>query len=95
MEMLNSQVIILLSFRSLKIFLSDLQKLVDDLYFFYILDFGFARNSLRCDMVKTFCGSYAYACPEILQGVSYNGYAADIWRMGIPFFMPCLLTDYH
>lgn len=46
-----------------------------------ISDFGFAR---KCNgNLKTFCGSFAYAAPEVILGNPYNGPLADIWSMGV------------
>lgn len=52
-----------------------------------IADFGFARHC--CDengsriLSETFCGSAAYASPEIISGTPYNAELADIWSLGI------------
>ncbi|XP_064466356.1 testis-specific serine/threonine-protein kinase 4-like isoform X2 [Ornithodoros turicata] len=59
-----------------------------------IADFGFARSHLRLDtksqrfkyqgpLSSTFCGSYAYASPELLTGIPYQPHLADIWSMGV------------
>lgn len=54
-------------------------------------DFGFARGHVRpknghIPLSETFCGSYAYASPEILKGIPYQPQFADIWSMGVVLF---------
>ncbi|XP_049982064.1 testis-specific serine/threonine-protein kinase 4 [Alexandromys fortis] len=64
-----------------------------------ISDFGFAKmvsssqpvrsspsyrqmNGLA-NLSQTYCGSFAYACPEILLGLPYNPFLSDTWSMGV------------
>lgn len=47
-----------------------------------ISDFGFARSH-EGKKLETYCGSYAYAAPEVIMGDPYQGEAADIWSMGV------------
>lgn len=55
-------------------------------------DFGFARGNMkpRSDgspvLSETFCGSYAYASPEILKGIAYEPQLSDVWSMGVVLF---------
>ena len=52
-----------------------------------ISDFGFARILRPDDVSKTFCGSAAYAAPEILQGIPYSTTAYDIWSLGVILYI--------
>ncbi|EEB16115.1 cAMP-dependent protein kinase catalytic subunit, putative [Pediculus humanus corporis] len=54
-------------------------------------DFGFARGHMRikngvAPLSDTFCGSYAYASPEILKGVPYQPQLSDIWSTGVVLY---------
>ncbi|XP_070573823.1 serine/threonine-protein kinase MARK2-like [Ptychodera flava] len=54
-----------------------------------ITDFGFAvrvPNHNKSHLLKTFCGSYAYAAPEILNATHYDGKLADVWSLGVILF---------
>ena len=56
--------------------------LLDSQFRLKISDFGFARRHEEKHL-ETYCGSYAYAAPEVIMGDPYNGEAADIWSMGV------------
>lgn len=52
-----------------------------------IADFGFARRISRYEQSGTFCGSAAYAAPELLKGEPYDGPVADCWSIGVILFI--------
>lgn len=59
-------------------------------------DFGFARTFDTTMISKTFCGSAAYAAPELLRGKPYSGFASDIWSLGcILFVMVCHIMPFR
>ena len=60
--------------------------LLDANYRVMLSDFGFARIAEPDGHLDTFCGSFAYAAPEIIVGDEYIGTAADIWSMGVVLF---------
>ncbi|KAL1463689.1 hypothetical protein WDU94_015420 [Cyamophila willieti] len=56
-------------------------------------DYNIKLAHMRCrsaladnTLSETFCGSYAYASPEILQGIPYAPHLSDIWSMGVVLF---------
>jgi serine/threonine protein kinase len=53
-----------------------------------IVDFGFAHSFAESDVLKTSCGSPDYAAPEIYVShmKGYNGFAVDVWAMGVMLF---------
>lgn len=69
--------------------------LLDKNYHVKLADFGFGRSCVdpetkRRILSHTYCGSAAYAAPEILQGQSYNPKLYDIWSLGcILYIMLC------
>lgn len=52
-----------------------------------IADFGFSRETADTNgeniLSSTFCGSLAYAPPEIIDGTVYLPNKADVWSLGI------------
>lgn len=61
--------------------------LLDDRQNIKITDFGFARGGISKNILSdTYCGSYAYAPPEILTGQPYQPFMADVWSMGVVLY---------
>lgn len=65
--------------------------LMDNNYNIKLSDFGFARGGMRRKngspiLSETFCGSYAYASPEILKGIPYQPQCSDVWSMGVVLY---------
>lgn len=53
-----------------------------------LTDFGFSKEvNVYPDLCTTFCGSAAYASPEVLMGIPYDGKKSDMWSLGVMFFV--------
>jgi len=65
-----------------------------------VIDFGFARADMypvdgQYERSETYCGSYAYASPEILMGIPYVPQVADVWSMGIILYVMASYITLH
>jgi PAS domain S-box-containing protein len=49
-----------------------------------LIDFGLSNWS--CQGAMSFCGTPAYAAPEMLLGVQYMGPEVDVWSMGVVLY---------
>lgn len=51
-----------------------------------LIDFGFAVENPKADLVSTFCGTLNYIAPELLKNLAYKPGPVDIWALGILLF---------
>lgn len=51
-----------------------------------LADFGMSCLYFPQSLLQTACGSPHYCAPEMLNEELYNGYAADIWSLGVVLF---------
>ncbi|XP_004623270.1 testis-specific serine/threonine-protein kinase 1-like [Octodon degus] len=74
--------------------------LLDNDFNIKVSDFGFSKccsrdQSGQLTLSRTFCGSAAYAAPEVLQGIPYQPKVYDIWSLGvILYIMVCGTMPY-
>ena len=54
-----------------------------------LTDFGFAAPFKASTVSDTYCGSAAYASPEVLQGIPYKPPIPDIWSLGVILYILC------
>ncbi|PRP75216.1 hypothetical protein PROFUN_15926 [Planoprotostelium fungivorum] len=60
--------------------------LLDDKFNMKLIDFGLSNYMEEGKMRSTFCGTPAYAAPEMIIGKKYNGPEVDIWSMGVVLY---------
>lgn len=65
--------------------------LIQNRYCVKLTDFGFSRPLVssrgQFQLSETFCGSAAYAAPEVLKGIPYDPRLYDMWSLGCVLFI--------
>jgi serine kinase len=67
--------------------------LITDNFNIRVADFGFvcrttnSSNNNERVMSRTFCGSLAYAAPELVRGDPYDARLSDAWSLGVILFV--------
>jgi serine/threonine protein kinase len=51
-----------------------------------LIDFGLSNYSSMEKNLTTFCGTPAYASPEMILGRSYQGFEVDVWSAGVVLY---------
>ncbi|VDP43774.1 unnamed protein product [Schistosoma curassoni] len=66
---------------------NSMEDLCPDHYRVKLVDFGFSKLIKETNQqLTTFCGSPAYAAPELFESKSYRGGPVDMWALGIVLF---------
>ena len=52
-----------------------------------IIDFGLSNYFSKGNLLSTLCGSPSYTAPEVILGNKYDGFASDIWTIGIILYI--------
>eukprot|EP00033_Pygsuia_biforma_P002992 GCRY01003293.1.p1 GENE.GCRY01003293.1~~GCRY01003293.1.p1 ORF type:complete len:695 (-),score=200.40 GCRY01003293.1:1070-3154(-) len=60
--------------------------LLDDKFNVKLIDFGLGNVYDDEELLGTFCGSPAYASPELINRKKYIGPRADVWSLGVLFY---------
>ncbi|KAH0795307.1 CAMK family protein kinase [Histomonas meleagridis] len=60
--------------------------IVSSSYEVKIIDFGFSSEHANDCLLTTYCGSYYYSAPEVLNNQPYIGSSADMWSSGVVLF---------
>lgn len=61
--------------------------LLDVDYSIKLTDFGFIKSTHGNQLSKTYCGSKAYAAPELIQGIPYSPRKVDSWALGVILYI--------